>query len=80
MALAPGRSIQKILSRKSAFFDAEPRGDGGSDIGEAPANAEVEWLTMADDEERDAFACVVCSFECWVVAVICGDDQKVLFG
>ena len=78
--MAPGRSIQKTFSRKLAFFDSEPGSDRGPDVGEAFANAEVTRLTVAYGEERDPLAGVIRSFEGWVVAVVCGDDQEVLFG
>src|SRR5215212_10353522 len=79
VSLGPGRSVQKILSRKPAFFDPEPRGDEGSDIGEALANADVEWLAV-DYEERDPLAGVVRTFEGWVVSVVCSDDHEIFCG
>src|SRR5215217_2198316 len=74
------RSSQQILPRKLTFIDPQPCRDRGSDIGEALANAEVTRLTVADGEEWDPLAGMIRSSEGRVVAVVCDDDQKVLFG
>src|SRR5918994_2872922 len=71
-------SAQEVPSRQTALLDAEPPGDGRPQVREAPPDAEVSGISPAGYQERDALAGVVRPRVGRVVAVVGGEDKKVV--